>query len=224
MAKITNMRFLRFSILAGLPLLGAAAQASTFFDDFNSGPSPLWNNQRGSWFGNAGTYDAQFPSNSPTTYSDLSYSLGDFSVDVDVNKLQDGGIWLRSSFGGGSESGVLLVTGGFGGSGTGLYWHTVQSGSYSGAINSVGGLFISGFSNAHIRVTVSGDTYSAYVNGSLTPATTLTTSLFSTGHVGLYDFSNQTFDNFDLQAVPEPTTMAALGLGVLLGLRRKREA
>lgn len=183
----------------------------------------LWNNQLGCWFGNSGTYDAQFPSNSPTTYSDLSYVLGDFSVDVDVNKLQDGGIWLRSSFGGGSESGVLLVTGGSGGTGTGLYCHTVQSGSYSGTLNPVGGLFTPSLSNAHIRVTVSGDTYSAYVNGSLTPATTLTTSLFPTGHVGLYDFSNQTFDNFNLQAVPEPTTIATLGLGVLLGLRRKRK-
>jgi streptogramin lyase len=74
-------------------------------------------------------------------YSDLSYALGDFSVDVDVNNLQDGGIWLRSSFDSGSESGLLLVTGGFGGSGTGLYWHTVQSGSYSGTLNPVAGLF-----------------------------------------------------------------------------------
>lgn len=41
-------------------------------------------------------------------------SLTDFTVDVDVNSLDDGGIWLRSSYNSGSLSGVLLVTGGWG--------------------------------------------------------------------------------------------------------------
>jgi len=176
------------TIITGLPLLATAAQASTFFDDFNSGPSPLWKDQRGSWFGNSGTYDAQFPSNAPTTYSVLSYALGDFSVDVDVNNLQDCGIWLRSSFSGGSESVVLLVTGG---DSTGLYWPTVQSGSYSGTLN---------------------------------PATTLTTSLSPTGHVASTTSQTRPSTTFNLQAVPEPATVAALGLGVVLGLRRKRKA
>jgi hypothetical protein len=49
------------------------------------------------------------------------------------------------------------------------------------------------------------------VNGSPTPATTLTTSEFARGEFGLYDFSNQTFDNIVLVSpVPEPSGMLAI--------------
>lgn len=208
--------------MALMSVLGTAtlAPASLFFDDFDSGASAQWGNQRGSWFAAGGVYDSQFPSNSPVTYSDVPYLLTDFSVDVDINALQDGGIFLRSDFNGGSESGVLLVTGGFLGTGTGLYWHVVQNGSYSGILNSVGGLFVPGVSNAHIRVEVVGNTYSAYVNGSNVAATTLVDNTFASGRAGLYDFSNQTFDNFDLNVVPEPAGLALLGVGVVSVWRR----
>lgn len=81
-----------------------------------------------------------------------------------------------------------------------------------------------GVIDPHLRVTVVGDTYSVFVDGSATAATTLTTAQFSSGQVALYDFSAQTFDNFAL--VPEPS---ALGLVVLAGgaacwLRRRRQA
>jgi hypothetical protein len=64
-------------------------------------------------------------------------------------------------------------------------------------------------------------------NGSSTPATTLTTSAFTSGGVGLYDFSAQTFDNFVLSTVPEPSSLALISLGMagslasLALLRRK---
>lgn len=45
-----------------------------------------------------------------------------------------------------------------------------------------------------------GETYSAFLDGSSTPASTLTTSLFAKGRVALYDFSGQSFDNFVLRA------------------------
>src|SRR6266436_36967 len=90
--------------------------AALFSDDFNAGASPLWGNEVGSWFAAGGVYDSQFPSNSPLTYSSLPFALSDFSIDVDINHLQDGGIWLHSADNG---NGVLLVTGGNGGTGTG---------------------------------------------------------------------------------------------------------
>ncbi len=97
--------------------------------------------------------------------------------------------------------GVLLVTGGNRGTGTGLYWHLVTNGStYGSGLDGVNGLFTSGVSDAQIQVVVSGNNYSAYVNGSPTPATTITTSAFASGGVGLYGYnSHQTFANFSVQ-------------------------
>ncbi len=205
-------------------IVGSSAHAALFFDDFNSGASDQWGNQRGSWFASGGAYDSALPSNAPVTYSDVPFELTDFTLDVDVNNLQDGGIFLRSSYNGGSESGVLLVTGGNGQAGTGLYWHVVQNGSYSGKLNEVGGLFTSGVSDVHLTVKVTGSLFEAFVNGSSTAATTLSDTTFTSGRAGLYDFSaNQTFDNFQIDAVPEPATLAAVGLG-LAGLSRRRRS
>lgn len=55
------------------------------------------------------------------------------------------------------------------------------------------------------------------------PVTTLTSSLFSSGNIGLYDFSEQTFDNFVLRdfatAAPEPTSLALAGFaGVAMSI------
>jgi hypothetical protein len=93
-------------------------------------------------------------------------------------------------------------------------------------------------SDVHLRVEVIGNVYSAYLNGSATPFTTLTSSTFTSGRVGLYDFSpvsgvstprGQTFDNFqvtDLTAVPEPSSLALLGIGAitLAGWRSRRRS
>ena len=204
----------RVGFVLAASVAASVGQASLFFDDFNSGASALWGNQRGSWSAAGGVYDSAFPSNAPVTYSDVNLALTDFSVDVDINNIQDGGIWLRSTFGGGAESGVLLVTGGDLLTGTGLYWHIVHNGSYSGKMGEVSGLFSTGVSDPHLHVTVVGDVYSVYVNGSPTAATSITTSDFATGRAGVYDFSGQTFDNFQIDAVPEPASLAVLALGL----------
>ena len=73
-----------------------------------------------------------------------------------VWRVRDGGIWLRSRD---NRNGVLLVTGGAGGTGTGLYWHVVQDGSYGPALNpSASGLFNTG-DTIHLRVEVHGNQY-----------------------------------------------------------------
>ncbi len=154
-----------------------------------------WGNQVGAWTATGGIYYATVPSSSPPTYTSLPTTLADFSFDVDVNKLQDGGVWLRSST---NQNGVLLVTGGHSGTGTGLYWQIVNNGVSSSPINEVTGLFTPGVSNAQLHIVVAGTSYAVYLNGSTTPATTLTTSQFLSGQVALYDNSNQTFDNVSL--------------------------
>ena len=54
----------------------------------------------------------------------------------------------------------------------------------------------------------------------------MTTNAFSTGRVGLYDFSGQSFDNVVITAVPEPGSLAMLGIGGIgvLGSALRRRA
>jgi hypothetical protein len=115
--------------------------------------------------------------------------------------------------------GVLLVTGAGATGETGLYWHIVTDGTtYGGILNRVSNLFAAG-SDVRLRVEVLGDTYSAYVNGSTTPAASITTNLFSSGRVALYDNSRQSFDDVVLSAqnvIPEPSAIVLLGIGALV--------
>ena len=226
----------RFLVAVFCVALGASQPvdaAVLFTDSFstNGTDSPPWGNQSGNWSANNGVYAAASPSASPLTYSSLtSFDLTDFSFQVDVNDISDGGIWLRSDYNGGQENGVLLVLGG-GGFGSGvttppagheLYWHVVQNGVPGVGHNIIGDEFTPG-ENATVRVDVVGDTYSAFVNGTL--ASTFVDSTYTHGQVGLYDFySSLSFDNAELNTVPEPASgaiFASLVLG-MVALRRGR--
>ena len=222
-------RFLSATALVVLSFVwvGQAGATVLFSDDFTGGPSAAWGNQRGNWATVGGQYYAQAPNNSPPTYSDVTTlpGLTDFAVDVDVNNFVDGGIWLRSNYGGGNISGVVLVTGGLGHTGGGLYWHTANNGNFSGLLGSTGDIGLRG-ENVHLHIVVSGASYSVFVNGSGTAATTLTDNSVASGSAGLYDFTgDQYFDNFQissLDAVPEPSAAALLALSLIgiAGLKR----
>ena len=142
-------------------------------------------------------------------------------------------IWLRSSFNGGAINGILLVTGGDGGTFNGLYFHEVHNGATGGELSKVSVPGLQG-SNVDLRVVVSGNTYSVYLGNSTTPVTTLIDSAFSSGSFGLYDFSpttkasaprGETFDNVSIDAsgpVPEPFSLALLGSGLVgIGVFRR---
>ena len=198
---------LGLSIVASLLAANAGSDAAVLFsDNFDSGASPLWQNESGSWAASGGVYAATAPNNFPNAHSSLPFIVTNFFLDVDINGVHDGGVWLRSAPAPGAVgvSGVLLVLkyADFG-PGVKVYWHIANGDSYGDALNLVVGSFPAG-SNPHVHVEVSGDTYAAFINGATNPITTLTTDAFASGQVGLYDFSGETFDNFVLQ-VPGTT-------------------
>ncbi|HWB14727.1 MAG TPA: hypothetical protein VG826_36225 [Pirellulales bacterium] len=205
---------------AALALCRSATGAALYTDDFNTNgtDSPPWGNQRGNWSAGNGVYSAANPSNNPTTYSSLTgFDLADFSFQVDVNDVSDGGIWLRSDFNGGNINGVLLVIGGQGyGSGNrgphageDMYWHISTNGNLSTGVD-LASFVLSPGEDVTVRVDVVGNTYRAYVNGTL--ETTLVDNTYSHGQVGLYDYySGLSFDNVVLSTVPEPTSAAVFG-------------
>lgn len=227
-------RILKIMFVLSLPLFFCAigSAAVLFEDNFDNGASPLWGNERGGWTVLNGGYHATYDNWPADSYSSLPYDLTDFSIDVDVKHATDNGIWLRSSHvGGGDNTGVLLIIGGGYSGETGLYWHTCQNGSYSGPLATINNLFTPG-DDIHLKIVVQGDTYQAFFNGSTTPATTLTCHDYSSGKVALYDCTRvansttDTFDNFTLSTVPEPSTFVLLGMGLLglaayIGKRRK---
>ena len=197
-----------------------------FFDDFEDSshvhfPVPGWGNEVGGWGAQNGVYFPSSPSNSPLTYSSITSlpNLTDFIVEFDVNHLDDGGIFLRSS---GNDNGVLLVTGGYYEVYKGLYWHIVDGSGWE-ILNKVEvpGLR---YSDAHLKVEVKGDTYKAFLNGGTTPITTLITDSFSSGSIALYSNSSQTFDNISVTPEPVSTVLFLVGgLPIVASLYRKRK-
>lgn len=219
-AKINRMKTLLRKLIARIALTAVVILPPTslpaqilFTDNFDAGASPQWSNLRGGWFTAGGAYLAASPQNVPPTFSGLPFVLQNFAIDVDINQVADGGIWLRCDDYG--TNGVLLVTGGHGwgsgnhsgNAGRSLYWHVITAANWNNPpiLNEVYNVFTNpGGENVHLRVEVVGNVYSAFLNGSLTPITTLTetSQTYTAGKVGLYDFSTQTFDNFVLQIPP----------------------
>lgn len=177
--------------------VAASGHAQVIFaDSFDSGASPLWSNSRGAWTTTNGEWYALAPANDPTTCTLLPFEMGDCSIEVDVLGRRDGGIWLHADST--QSNAVLLVTGGFNGTGRGLYWHVVSNGGFSTPLGVTGALVIPG-EDHHLTVVARGARYFAYIDGVF--ASSLDLNEPRTGMVGLYDFAaiDQRFDNFVLR-------------------------
>ncbi|HUB25105.1 MAG TPA: LamG-like jellyroll fold domain-containing protein [Tepidisphaeraceae bacterium] len=203
------------------PPAPANADNVIFQDSFDGPPSTQWSNSVGDWTTSNGCYFATQPRGRPATYTGLPFDLTDFTVDVDIKNVGDGGLWLRSD--GSDQNGVLLVTGGLGygdgqrgnGAGGALYWHVYQNGRHADPISVANGVFVPD-TNCHIHVVVRGDHYAAFINGATTPASEFVDDTYSHGQVGLYDNQpsigggsgeRQMFANFTLSRLtPADTT------------------
>lgn len=170
-----------------------------FLDGFAPEQSALWEVVSGVWQSEPGIYDTE-PGEGGVTL--LPFELSDYVLEVDVRAISDGGIWVRAIDDGQGEigpTGVLLVTGGLGGGGQGMYWHIDEGQGLGDVLELNNDLGLNG-KDARIRIEVSGDTFAAFVNNNPVAATKLTLSperfeKYSSGRVGLYDNSNtQKFD------------------------------
>src|SRR5438105_786981 len=181
---------LSFSVMS-LVAINHGHAGVIFSDDFASGPSPLWANESGAWTASAGDYYATAPNNLPNAYSSVPYNLTDFTVDFDINDVSDGGVFLRATPAPGTPSGIkgILLNFKVPAGGPRLYWHVFYDGTNASPPLDI--VYLDYGTSVHVHVEVSGDTYSAFINGSTIPAATLTTNIFSTGRVALYDFSSQ---------------------------------
>jgi len=220
------LKLARRSGVAALSLtLILRAEADTVFsDNFDSRASPLWGNESGRWSAAGGTYHATSPRHMPAAISSLPHDLTNFWLDVDIDNVVDGGVWLRSSPVPGTSIGIkgVLLNLKVPDRGPKIYWHIVSDGNdYGVPLNVKYNAFPVG-EIVHVHIEVSGTTYAAFLNGSSTPATVINTCEFSSGQVALYDFSGQSFDNVLLQSseklsplrvpasVPEPVSSEKL--------------
>jgi hypothetical protein len=206
-------------VLAVLMFAAAAhVNGFVFTDNFSGGASALWGNEVGNWSVVSGAYSATLPSNSPCTYTSLPYEMTDLSIEFTINDVNDGGVWLHSADNG---NGILFVT-----KNSNFYFHQFTSGNDNGKLAEVDNAFTAG-ADVSFKITVVGNLYSVYINGSATPAGTFTSSMYSSGKVALYSYSAQSFDNISLSGtvVPEPSESAVIicaGAIGMLALRRRR--
>lgn len=177
-----------------------------FYDDFNDGDDDGWGREYGNWVVLDGEYTATGEPGTPMS-SILGYNSTDFAFDGDLRITSEGAAQLGLRVQGLSntgnshlENGILLVV--FPG-GNSIYWHVIVDGVGSPQNIQPLGITPSVDQPLHIRVEVSGDTYKAYVNGTL--KNTLTDPTYHSGQVVLginlgYP-TPTTWDN--IQVVPE---------------------
>jgi hypothetical protein len=210
-------------LLLALSLATPTPAEVLFTDDFNSGASADWGNELGDWTADGGVYFALSPSTNPPAYTSVTVlpELTDFTVEFDVNEVNDGGVFLRSRLcDNGQVEGVLLVIGGWNGSHNGVYWHEWDCSGHGPILGMVEIPDFQG-TNAHVLVAVDDSTYSAYVNDSNEPTSSIVTNRFVSGSVGLYQYLPQSFDNFriyDHAVSGVPSEELSVG-SVLLGNR-----
>ena len=214
-----------------------------FSDDFDGGRSPEWMDIYGSWSVSADRYHPE--SYELATNEAVSVwnnnNLSDLTVDVDIYNTDTFAFLLGTIFDSngfyGIDSSIAFAVG-LDGSDF-FQWFLIENGVSVEMISvSMPGI---AYSDIHLRVTVSGDTYRAYyytqgqdnTGWDITPVTTIVLSDYGVTNTGGYAAiysdtrgSGLSIDNFSLETpdiVPEPATIGLVLFSVsCLVLRKKK--
>jgi hypothetical protein len=183
---------------------------------FDSNPPPDWGNEIGNWIATGGVYRPYTPDipgwqGYGGATSTLPFNLTNFVFEVDNTNWHESGVWLRFSYNGGNVNGVLWVEDRYGQT----YLHVVRDGTWTQPIN----LIRPNLGQAHIKITVSGNNYDVYANGTL--INSLVNSDFASGQVGLFGnhLTAGAFDNANVVPLPPGLLLFDSGLLGLAGVR-----
>lgn len=231
-----HIKRLIITILSCLFIFGltnAAKAAVIFSDNFDSGASPEWGNERGNWTTLNGAYFATNPSETSDLYSissiNLPGSLTHYQVDVDIIRTDHdfgvneparareflGGILLNVSD---NQDGLRFVV-----HYDAVFWQTRINGVWSIAYNYMDVSKILGV-NPHLTIKVLGDTYEAYINDIF--ISSFQTSQFGPGGVALtsqHVYDNFVISDFSPAPAPEPSSivLGLISLAGAVGLRKR---
>jgi len=162
-------------------------------EDFDDGYAQEFGNEVGDWVvrfldlgdQNDGKYNATTGAKRFSMAGDTAWQ--DYVIEANFSNAQDGGLLVRVQD---KDNGIiLLVRPEY----NETYWHVIENGSWGNALAKVT-LGHEAGDELHVKVAVAGSEFKAYINGEL--KTTLNTSEFTTGKIGLY-LSYQPYQYWD---------------------------
>ena len=183
-------------------------------EDFDDGYAQEFGNEVGDWEvrflddQNNGKYTATTGAKRFSMAGNLTWQ--DYVIEANFSNAQYGGLLVRAQD---KDNGILLVVRP---EHNETYWHVLENGSWGTTLAKVT-LGPEVGDELHVKVAVSGSEFEGYINGEL--KTTLNTSEFTTGKIGLYLFnqSDQYWDDVVVYSggIVPPTSQPTAEVGLV---------